>query len=372
LRDAVVYYRTMNFGGWRLFGAIVWVLGFCTWAGAIILHPGHEPAADWAGRPDNEVVGAWSTNASFCVISPKWIITTRHQNTFPNNNEINIGGNTYKCFYSPKWVGGPNGNADIRLIRLKNVDGTEPNLKFAAAYEGTEDEIGKEIVAGGCGVGWGANVYDYANRPYGYMWGANNKALRWCTNKIEWAEDSNTLSSYTSAIVRADFDGIGIDGTGFTPYEGMCAMYDSGSGWFVQVGNEWQLVGITRSVEHFYDGQNRYNLFANPNSQIEQNPYLPAQRMDAVRVSTYAGWINSIISEDCGGIDGDLNGLCSVDMGDFAQLAKKWLATGCTMSNNFCGGADVNRDAYVNLTDVYLMCVNWLESSDNRLVIPVP
>ncbi|OHB54563.1 MAG: hypothetical protein A2Y07_00435 [Planctomycetes bacterium GWF2_50_10] len=352
-------------------GAIVWVLFFCTWAGAILNHPGYEPPAEL--RPNNEVVGVWSYNASFCVISPKWIITTRHQNTFPDNNEITIGNKKYKCIYSPKWVGGPAGNSDIRLIRLRGTDGTEPNLKFAPAYEGPEDEIGKEMAAGGCGVGWAENKYDNENRPYGYIWGGNNRAWRWCTNKIEWAEDANTLAGYTSAIVRADFDGIGIEGTGYTDYEGVCAMYDSGSGWFIQVGNEWKLVGVTRSVAHFYDGQNRYSLFANPGSKPNrQDPYLPAQRMDAVRVSTYAGWINSIISEDCGGIDGDLNGPCSVDMGDFAQLAKKWLVTGCAMSNNFCGGADVNRDAYVNLKDVYLMCINWLESSENQFIIPVP
>ena len=102
------------------------MLLFHTATYGIILHADHEPPADWADRPASAVVGRWSSNASFVVIAPKWIITTRHQNTDPATVDIN--GTTYNCIYNSQWIGGPAGNVDLRLIRLKNLDGSDPNL----------------------------------------------------------------------------------------------------------------------------------------------------------------------------------------------------------------------------------------------------
>ena len=330
---------------------------------SIILHPGiGEPnLTTWTDRPVNAVVGRWSSNASFVVVSPKWIITTRHQNTSPATVDIN--GVTYNCIYNSQWVGGPSVNADIRLIRLKNTDGSDLNLAYYADPYTTADEKSRQniytpyIAIGGYGRGRETILYssDYPSNPYGYTWGTgsnNNNTQRWCTNTI--AGYGTADQDYTSDVIGAYFDD-----PGTTLYEGIPAGYDSGGGWFinVKVGGSpahpilaWQLAGLTRAVTP-HNGQSWYR---DPNTGTIPTP----DGMDAVRISSYETWINGIINEDCP--VGDLDGDCKVNMLDFAQFANWWLRKDCVSGNNFCQWADIQPDGKVDMIDFAFFAQNWL------------
>lgn len=50
----------------------------------------------------------------------------------------------------------------------------------------------------------------------------------------------------------------------------------------------------------------------------------------------------------------------AVDSVDFSLLSARWLYTDCQKDNNYCDGADINRDGSVDFTDFALLMKNWL------------
>ena len=343
-----------GYNAWHCICLCVLVLLTPTTGLSIILHGGGEPnLLTWADKPANAVVGRWPDNASFVVVSPKWILTTRHQGTSPA--AVDINGVTYNCIYNTTyWTGGPTGNADIRLIRLKNTDGSDPNLAYAAPYT-TADEISKPMVIGGYGRGRETTLYGGSPlRAYGYTWGTglnyNNNTQRWCTNII----DGNDIATgtWTSQVITAHFNN-----PGDTLYEGIPAEYDSGGGWFIKVGTVWRAAGLTRGVEGHgapwpAEGESWYRDPSDP-KYVAHPDY-----MDAVRISSYAVWIQTITTADCNGpgpVQGDLNSDCKVDMLDLAEIAGQWLQTGSDLSADIAGDDD-----QVNFLDFASFAQNWL------------
>ena len=62
----------------------------------------------------------------------------------------------------------------------------------------------------------------------------------------------------------------------------------------------------------------------------------------------------------CGtGADGDFNGDCYVNFGDFAVLAAYWLVEECFSSNNWCGGADYDGSGHVTEADLSDFVYDW-------------
>jgi hypothetical protein len=56
---------------------------------------------------------------------------------------------------------------------------------------------------------------------------------------------------------------------------------------------------------------------------------------------------------------GDITG-AGVDAEDLAILARFWLESGCGLeSNNWCSGADINHDTFVNLEDFVILSFDW-------------
>ena len=310
----------------------------------------------WTDRPDSNVVGRWSSNATFVVVAPNWIVTTRHQITSPST--VNIGGVSYTCHYKTEWTGGPSGNADIRLVRLTTTGGDNPQLAhYAAPYTGT-NEVTQEMVLGGYGNGRGA-VLQTGGTTYGYEWdNSANTTLRLGTNSIEDTEVASTIGSLTSDIIIADFDGLN-EGQS-TIYESTVADHDSGGGWFLPDGGEWKLAGLSRTVDVHYEpghqGDPDYILFEawfreRENPQIEQPDHL-----EAVRVSSYAEWILQTIN-----VDGDLTGDDWVDFADFAALAEYWQSDQCAAQNDWCEGADFEPPyGVVDYRDLDYLAQRWL------------
>ena len=60
-------------------------------------------------------------------------------------------------------------------------------------------------------------------------------------------------------------------------------------------------------------------------------------------------------------IAADINGNSKVDFPDFALLANNWLETDCDESNNWCEGADFDKNGDVGLTDLAEITDYWLD-----------
>jgi hypothetical protein len=58
--------------------------------------------------------------------------------------------------------------------------------------------------------------------------------------------------------------------------------------------------------------------------------------------------------------DGDLACSNGVNIGDLDTFIQRWLMETCTVANNFCGGADINKTGMVNLVDFAILAENWL------------
>lgn len=328
---------------------------------ALVLHPEGEPAGTWTDKPNDAVVGRWSFNASFVVVAPNWIITTRHQHTSPTT--VMIEGVPYQCHYDPDCVGGPGGNADLRLIRLTTSQGENADLEhFVSPYSAT-DEVDREIRIGGYGRGREAELTEgIPPRRYGYTWGTganyHNQTLRWCTNRIDDTDD--VTGGYTSDILIGDFDGLGYPSS--TVYEGIPAEYDSGGGWFINQTGSWFVAGLTSGVSAHGTpwpdkGESWFRYGPDPN-------YLSPDGMDAVRISSYADWIaEKIAPPQCEQeTPGDLNHDCQIDALDLELMLRHWLRDDCDSANDWCDGADQPpRDHQVNLRDVSALASHWLE-----------
>ena len=308
----------------------------------IVLHPDGEPnLATWTDRPDCNVVGRWSSNASCVVITPNHIITTRHQYGSASSPVL-IGGVTYTI--DDIWS---HPTADLRVVKLYSA-----NLSNYVALYSDTNEIGQEIVIGGYGRGREITLLKgILQRPYGYTWGTdandNNHTQRWCTNKVEGTDTAS--NGYTSDVITADFDALGV---GSTSYEGISAEYDSGGGWFIKDGGSWKVAGLTRAV----------TVHGEPWPEKGESWFSPSDFLDAVRVSSYVDWLEDKIGPLCNGpVQGDFNGDCVIDIQDFGELADWWLCQDCDKGNNWCQGSDFDSDGDVDLLDFAELSAGWLD-----------
>ncbi len=329
--------------------AILSSLVFSTNAFAIARHSSSSPT----NTPPASVVGRWSTNASFVVVAPSWIVTTRHQGSSPSTVEID--GAMYNCNYNSLWEGGGDQrNADIRLIKLKKNDGTYANLSYCPPYTLT-DEDNKEVVIGGYGVGIVSKLYGN-NILYGYGLDTQNgnTIMRWCRNLVEGSGSQTDNYNRQSDVIFSFFDGpqtnIAVD------YEGMPTMYDSGGGWFIQVGSEWKVVALNRAIT-IHDSY--YECWFKSKTTLLDNP----DYFDGVRISSYADWINETIANNTPQIDGDISKNGKVDMIDVAILSVHWNEN-TNDQNDWASGADINQDGAVDKLDLVILAQNWLAIAD--------
>jgi len=184
---------------------------------AIILHPAGEPdLLTWTGRPSDNVVGRWGSNASCVAVS----------------RNVEIAGITYSI--AQIWN---HDTADLRLVKLYGA-----NLANFAEPYGQTDESGKEIVIGGYGVGNGAPL-ENGGTTYGYEWGDfASRALRFGTNRIENPVSDSNMPPYISDVVVADFDDLNRNSP--TTYECIPAVHDSAGGWFIKDDGKWKLAAL--------------------------------------------------------------------------------------------------------------------------------
>lgn len=57
----------------------------------------------------------------------------------------------------------------------------------------------------------------------------------------------------------------------------------------------------------------------------------------------------------------DIDDSNAVDFADFARLAQNWNLTDCNCVNDWCSGADIGEDGYVDVNDVLELSGDWLD-----------
>ncbi len=344
------FYCTWFWCGMRtILVALFFLFCLAAAAPAVILHPdGESNLATWTDRPHENVIGRWWFNGSCVAISSNCVLTARHPGGGVGK-KVNIDGKAYTAVQI--WE---HDTADLRLVKLAGANLAE----FVDVYD-TTNEINKNIVIGGFGNGRD-EILQTDGITYGYDWdNSSNTTLRIGTNKIDEVEPNSNMVGMISDIIIADFDGL-YEGTP-TTYESIPAAFDSGGGWFIKVGDFWKVAGITRAVEVHYEpghsGDPNYIIYEESWYRDKGDPNDPdPDYMDAVRVSSYADWINQTIPEV---LFGDMNGDDYVDFSDFALFIQFWLSTDCH-EPNWCLGADFEPDGDVDWDDLAKFFENWL------------
>jgi autotransporter-associated beta strand protein len=257
-----------------LLAAAALALAWAAPARALVLHPGSTLPA--SAHPADAVVGRWgdesnpeASRASCVAVAPNYVLTTRHQG-LGTGASVWMGG--VQCVVAEIMN---HVSADIRVVRLTLPDGSDANLSaYVAPYASSNGEWGKTMVLGGYGKGRGATLYD-GGVPVGYAWaGTSNDTLRWGQNKVTGS--GTAPGTYPTSVLTATFES-----TLDPACEAGIALWDSGGGWFLDVdsgpGYDWRLAGLCRAA-----GTYGASLFGD--------------YQDAVRVSTYSGWINGILA----------------------------------------------------------------------------
>lgn len=338
--------RGERVGFFLIFSAAV--LCFADSARAIVLHPDvEEPSV----KPDSDVVGRWRTNASCVAIgranwyTTGYILTTRHQGGGSVGDSVWFGGVAYRIdqVWNAPQVDGY--SPDLRVCRITRTDGGKANLLDFVLWNSSTNEVGQSIVLGGYGKG--RKVEDPYPEGYYNWYGLNNQTLRWGQNTIDGVQSNFYSSPYRSDVVRLDFDGP-------ASQDAAIAEWDSGGGWFYQDEGRWVVAGLSAYVDSF--GYSRYS----PTSD----------RNWAVRVSSYASWIDSIVPltyEPSIPGDANLDGL--VDSADYTIWADNYTGEGGTGKTWITG--DFNFDGSVDSADYTIWADHYGAAADFPM-IPVP
>ena len=247
---------------------------------AIVLHEGTtEPTV----RPEDEAVARWGTNASCVVVAPNHVITTLHQGGGVGLSIDHDGDPATDPYIVAEIF--EHGQADLRVARLVDAGGADATLSYTIDPNMGTDEDDYDAVIGGYGKGRGDNLIS-GDIHYGYEWAGNgNTTLRWGENAIT-NDTSGNSDGYVTNVLYADFDRAGAPSA--LPGEAATGEYDSGGGWFINVGTrkapDWRVAGLARGVAHFGE-----SWFRQPSGDP------PGDYFDAVRISSYADWVNGIL-----------------------------------------------------------------------------
>jgi secreted trypsin-like serine protease len=213
-----------------------------------------------------------------------WVLTAAHVvfGVPVSSVSFQIGAATYNAQNVYIYPGYSGITHDIALIELNApVAGVTP----AQIYTGT-NEIGKNGHSVGYGFG-GTGTTGFINNTYG-----TKRAMQ---NVIDLIILPDGTINPNGTILLSDFDSpdgtnnsLGPWGSSATPLglEGMGAPGDSGGPVFIEVGGIWYIAGVHSFLADF-----------GPPTGNGQADARYGDILGSTRVSSYAGWINSIVPE---------------------------------------------------------------------------
>jgi hypothetical protein len=226
-------------------GALFSIAGGPLQARALTLHESDYPVDDGCiSRPNDSVVGMIVGNGddrpTAHVIAPNYILTVGHWGNLyrespPREVKISIGGSIQTFYIADGRINGS--GMDLGVYRIETTGGDDANLSEWLDIYLSDDVANKTIVMGG----------------YGPMQGGAAGTLHWGRNRIYpssaivWSRNLDVL-----------FDPV--DGESYVQYEAAGANGDSGTGWFLREGPEFQLVGMTVGVIEATGGSNSDRL----------------------------------------------------------------------------------------------------------------
>jgi len=173
-------------------------------------------------------------------------------------------------------------NVDLAVFKLTTL----PSGITPATLLSTPDEL----EAGATMVGWGvgrnpATALESTSVPWGT---SSTSAKRWGVNEPKaLANISYGSYNYEALITYAGGTGASFNPDGLGDSEASATLYDSGSGLFQFLSGQWQLIGLTTSVD-----QNNTTTFGNDQTAL---PHGDANYF--VRISSYESAITALIPE---------------------------------------------------------------------------
>jgi hypothetical protein len=320
---------------------------------AVILHADGDNAPLVTPSPD--VTGRWLNNATFVVIGPNHILTTRHQGSDSATPVVEIAGEPYQVLPSSFGVGGPDHHGDLKVLQIERMDGQPANLTdFTPIYTNC-DEVGKRIVMGGFGKVRGEDV-TVGNTVVAYDWADGGRKLVWGQNTVDrtgsWDIETPDGRELSSPILWSDFDMPGAGGS--LPAEGAAAEGDSGGGWFIDDGGTWKVAALMAYAQHVGRTDFRSPIGFN---RPDWNK--------SVRVSSYAPWINDILGYEP--VGGDTNRDGDVDYADYVTLQEHFGDAAADWDHG-----DFDRDGRVTYRDYLLLKANYGYEFVAQPIEPVP
>ncbi len=176
------------------------------------------------------------------VIAPNYILTVGHWGDLtiaPQSEsfrtvkiEVPDGLTPYKIV-AGAYVN--DGISDLGVYRIKKLDDQDANLAQWVALNTVEDERGKEYVIASFGPQQGCTV---ATPPV-------------CTNlddadHLHWGKNVTPSAQVGISSMTVGFNNPGA--VAYVKYEAGIIDGDSGSGWFLKVGPEWKLAGLSKTL----------------------------------------------------------------------------------------------------------------------------
>lgn len=201
---------------------------------ALIFYSSPDP--DYNINPTSQYLEIWNLQGEFgnftgTVISPYHFITVKH---FEPQKNIFVNGIAYKVQASyDDW------GSDLRICK---ITGKFPN--HASLYE-KNDEIGKNVVIFGRGVGRGSEVR-LNNELKGWRWNNMGGQMKWGKNIVDIIS-----ISYGGDTLKMLFDPQ-------KNLQDLCSLSigDSGGGVFIQDEGVWKLAGVNYAVDSTYGFNN--------------------------------------------------------------------------------------------------------------------
>ncbi len=248
---------------------------------------------DAVARVCNSMGG--QTAGSAVHIKGKYMLTANHVS---NRTHVTFDGNSFfirDTAFTPVKIG----NTDMKLFKLLE----DPALPEKTLYTSTNGGVGSTATIVGWGRARNPNITDpdFTSTNI-WQWGNSSTELkRWGTNRIETSLNRLGLGGdYYDVLVTTLNPNAGNNEAGV-------AIYDSGSGLFVQSNGIWKLAGITSYVISPTQPQNTNTstFHTNPNNRdmnffVQVSTY--ASQIEAVipDISTYSGWKidNSLYGND--------------------------------------------------------------------------
>jgi hypothetical protein len=258
---------------------------------AVILYSGDNAANQTA--PDASRTDIFNSIGRVCTstgggargsvvqLRGKYLLTANHVNV--SLNYVTFDGSTYwarDTAFTPIKIG----VTDMKLIKLKE----DPNLQPVSLYTSLTSEVGVTATLVGWGVGRNSTPSP-AGRAVTWEWG-NTATLkkRWGTNAID------TILTENSPPFNIDYEALVTSlSTNTGDNEAAAAVYDSGSGLFIQNiqnGSTWELAGLTTltsatgSSTFDVAGQGDLNLF------VRISTYAADIEAAIPDIETYSGW----------------------------------------------------------------------------------